>query len=140
MEQLLNRVRDLSPVAFALPIGLAMLLADLLPELAGGSALLALVATLIWFPVAVASFCAVTWLRSDNWVIAGFVVGLTPVLARLCTDLITRNDLFATTGWSVGVITRAVIAVPLCGGVVFGARWLTELISGADTRMPRRQR
>ena len=140
MEQLFDRARSRSPIAFALPMGVAMVLANLLPSLAPGSALLALLATLIWFPVALTAFILVTWFRDDQWLAAGFIVGLTPVVARLVSDLITRNDLFTTTGPSLGLVTRAVIAVPLCGGLVFGARWLTERITDADTSSPRAAR
>jgi hypothetical protein len=131
-EQLVDRARGISPWLFALPVGIVLTLADLLPGLAPTSALLALVATLIWFPIALASFAIVTWLRKDQWLTAGFIVGLTPVVARLIADLITRDDLFAATGPSTELIVRAVIAVPLCGGAVYGARWLTGVVVSAD--------
>ena len=131
IEQLLGRSRALSPILFAVPVGVILVIANLLPALAPGSALLALLATLIWFPTAVASFVLVTWFRDDAWLTAGLIVGLTPVLARALTDAVTRTDLFTTTGPSIGLLLRAAIAVPLCGGVVFGARWLTTRIADA---------
>ena len=129
------RIRGLPPLLFALPVLIALTLADLLPALAPTSAMVALLATLIWFPVALASFAVVTWLRKDQWLTAGFIVGLTPIVARLIADLITRADLFAANGPSTDLIVRAVIAVPVCGGVVYGARWLTGVVVGADARV-----
>lgn len=131
IEQLLARARTISPLLFALPIGVILVIANLLPALAPGSAMLALLATLIWFPTALASFVLVTWFREDEWLTAGLIVGLTPVLARALTDLVTRTDLFTTSGPSTGLLLRAVIAVPLCGGVVLGTRWLTTRIADA---------
>ena len=131
IEELLGRARGVSPVLFALPIGVILVIADLLPALAPGSALLALVAILIWFPAALGSFVLVTWFRDDEWLTAGLIVGLTPVLARVLAEVITRDDLFATTGPLTGLALRAVIAVPVCGGVVFGARWLTSRVANA---------
>lgn len=127
-EQLLARARGLSPVRFALPIGVILAVANLLPAVAPGSALLALLAILIWFPTALVSFVLVTWFRDDEWLKAGLIVGLTPVVARVIADVITRDDLFTTADPWIGLLLRAVIAVPVCGGVVLGARWLTTRI------------
>lgn len=131
IEQLVARARARSPIAFALPVGILLTVANLLPSLAPTSALLALIAVLVWFPVALASFVLVTWFRDDQWLTAGFIVGLTPVVAKLVSELIVRNDLFVTADPSVDLLLRAVIAVPICGGVVFGARWLTTRIEDA---------
>lgn len=131
-EQLVARARGISPFLFALPVCALLTLANLLPALAPTSALLTFLAILIWFPVALASFAIVTWLREDEWLTAGFIVGLTPLVARLMADLITRSDLFTSAGPSMTLITRAVIAVPVCGGVVFGARWLTGVVRQAS--------
>ena len=131
IEQLLARLRGQSPFRFALPICVILVIANLLPALARGSALLALVAVLIWFPTAVSSFVLVTWFRDDQWLVAGLIVGLTPVLARVLADIVTRDDLFASAGPSIGLGVRALIAVPLCGGVVLGARWLTSRVAEA---------
>ena len=131
IEQLLVRLRGLSPFRFSLPIGVILVVANLLPALERGSALLALIAILIWFPTALGSFVLVTWFRDDQWLIAGLIVGLTPVLARVLADIITRDDLFATAGPAIGLGLRALIAVPLCGGVVLGARWLTSRVAEA---------
>jgi hypothetical protein len=128
IEELVARARRPSPVLFALPFAVVLTLANLLGALWPGSALLAFVAILIWFPTALALFALVTWARDDEWLTAGLIVGLTPVVARLMFELITRNDLFTTAAPSLGLLVRAVVAVPVCGGVVFGARWLTKQI------------
>jgi hypothetical protein len=128
IDQHIARARARSPFLFAVPIGVILVIANLLPAVAPGSALLSLLAILIWFPTALASFALVTWFRDDEWLAAGLIVGLTPVAARAIADMITRHDLFTTAGPSISLLLRAVIAVPVCGGVVVGARWLTTRI------------
>jgi hypothetical protein len=131
IEELIERARRPSPFVFALPFGVILTLANLLGALWPSSALLAFLAVLIWFPTALACFVLVTWARRDDWLRAGLIVGLTPVAARLIFELITRNDVFTTTAPSFSLLARAVIAVPACGGLVFGARWLTKQIADA---------
>jgi hypothetical protein len=138
IEQLSARARAVSPVLLALPFGGVLLAADLLPALAPGSALLTLLSILIWFPTALATFALITWFRDDEWLMAGFVLGLTPIVARLVSDVLTGVDMFASSDPWISLVVRAVVAVPLCGGAVFGARWLTMLISGADTVVSKR--
>ena len=132
IEELVDHARRPSPFAFALPFLVVLTLADLLAALWPGSALLAFVSILIWFPTALACFLLVTWARRDDWLTAGLIVGLTPVVARLIFEIIARPDLFTSTGPSLGLLVRAVIAVPACGGLVLGARWLTKQITDAS--------
>jgi hypothetical protein len=138
IEQLIERARSTPPFSLAAPMWGVLTAANLLPALGPHSALLALFGVLIWFATAVAVFVLVTWLRKDEWFMAGFILGIPPVLARLASDLLTRSDLFATAGPMTNLLVRVVIAVPLCGGVVFGARWLTDVIGAADTATRRR--
>ena len=134
IEQLVERAQRPSPFVFALPFGVVLTVANLIAALRPTSALLAFVAILIWFPTALTAFALVTWVRSDEWWTAGLIVGLTPVVARFFTELIAGKDLFATAAPSLGLAIRAIIAVPVCGGVVFGARWLTKQIADAPAR------
>lgn len=138
IEQLSARARSLPPLLLAVPLGGVLLAADLLPALARGSALLTLLSILIWFPTVLATFALITWFRDDEWLTAGLILGLTPMLARLVSDVLTGADMFGPTSPWFWLFVRAIVAVPLCGGVVFGARWVTMLIMGADTTVSKR--
>jgi hypothetical protein len=139
-ENLIERGRAASPLLLAVPVGIVLTFANLLPAFSRSSALLALLAVLIWFAAAIALFITVTWLRNDEWWMAGCIVGLTPVVARLVAEVIARGDFFSSTAPTIGLLVRAAVAVPLCGGVVFGARWLTEWITGTEVAPRRKQR
>lgn len=132
IDQLVERAKRPTPFLFALPFGVILTVANLLAALRPGSALLAFLSILIWFPTALLCFAVVTWVRGDDWLVAGFIVGLTPVVARLFFEIIARDDLFVTAAPSLGLLLRAILAVPVCGGIVFGARWLTNRIVDAD--------
>ena len=140
LENLLDRARTTSAFGLSLPLAGVLTLANLLALLAPNSAVLALLATLIWFAAALAVFVLVTWLRQDHWLTAGFILGLTPVVARTVSDAIAHLGTLPSFDNSTALLVRAIIAVPLCGGVVFGARWLTNLIRGADTSPAKRRR
>ena len=140
LENLVDRARGSSPFVLTLSYGGLLTLANLVSTLAPKSALLALLAVLVWFAAALSVFVVVTWFRQDNWLKAGFIMGLTPVVARSIADAIAHPDVFASLGTSTGLLLRAIIAVPVCGGVVFGARWLTALIQGADASTSRARR
>ena len=132
LEKLPERATSASPFRLAIPYAGVLTLANLVPTVAPSSAFLSLLAVLAWFAAALFVFIVVTWLRKDHWLVAGLIIGLTPVVARTVSDVIANTGSFANLDTSLGLLVRAIIAVPVCGGVVYGARWLTELILGSD--------
>ena len=78
---------------------------------------------------------------------AGFLLGLSLVIGALVADMIARaievrslgEAVFAAAGASMALLVRAIILVPVCGGIVAAARWLTRVIRGpsAPTRSTR---
>ena len=110
--------------------------AKLLTALVPTSAVLALLGALIWLAAAIFLFFAVTWHRDDNWLGAGLIFGVSLLCGGLLADFCSR---FVET-WSlgeasmalmsalIGLLIRTIVLVPLSGGFVFGARWLTTEI------------
>jgi hypothetical protein len=114
-------------------------LAKLVTAIVPTSAVLALIASLMWLAAALYVFFVVTWQRDDNWLAAGLIIGLTllcggvvaDLLAQLVTTASLTQTLIGTANYSVGLLLRTILLVPLSGGCVFGARWLTTELGQA---------
>lgn len=134
VRALLTRAGQRSPL---LPAGLyvgALTLANLATTLAPGSALVALATGLLWLAAVIALVVIVTWYRDDDWLAAGFLIGLAVLVGELVATLAisivsTRSlgpALFSAVGSVSAVFVRAIILVPLSGGCVALARWITR--------------
>ena len=103
------------------------------------SSLFALLGALLWFASVLYLFVFITWQRDDNWVAAGIIIGGTLFAGGLFADLLVRlydtgspiNAVVSTVTNSLGLVLRTIVLVPLSGGCVAGARWLTTEIRGA---------
>ena len=110
------------------------ILAKLITALAPTSAMLALLGALMWLAAAFYLFVVVTWQRDDNWLAAGLLMGLSLLIGALIADFIAgvvdmssvSAAALATTNALIGLVLRALILVPLSGGLTAGARWLTS--------------
>ena len=108
--------------------------AKLLTTLAPMSASAAFLTSLLWLLAAVYVFAVVTWFRDDNWLGAGMIIALTVFLGGVIADLAGRlvmpgpivATLVGAASNTLTLLIRAVILMPLAGGVVAGARWLTN--------------
>ena len=115
-------------------------LAKLLTQLAPMSAFTALLTTLFWLAAAIYLFFVLTWMRDDNWLGAGLIIGATLFCGGAIAELIghvvqpgSLGDMVTAVGTGlVGLLVRSLILVPLAGGAVFGARWLTHEIRRSD--------
>ena len=115
---------------------LARLLTALIPQ----SATVALLAALLWLAAAVWLFVVVTWQRDDSWLAAGLIIGVSLLTGGLVSDLLSSlidtgslgSALGITAVASVGLLIKSIILVPLSGGFVFGARWLTSELGRSD--------
>ena len=76
LENVVDRARGSSPLVLVLSFGGVLTLANLVSTLAPKSALLALLAVLVWFAAALFVFVVVTWFRQDHWLKAGFIIGV----------------------------------------------------------------
>jgi ABC-type multidrug transport system permease subunit len=114
----------------------ARLLTTLVPQ----SAIVALVAALLWLAAAAWLFVVVTWQRDDNWLAAGLVIGVSLLTGGLVSDFLSAlidtsslvTAVVATAVAFLGLFVKSVVLVPLSGGFVFGARWLTSEIRRTD--------
>ena len=107
------------------------------------SALLALLASLLWLGAALYLFVVVTWNRDDNWLAAGIIIGSSLLCGGLAADFIVQmiatgslgQAALAAADASIGLLVRTIILVPVSGGFVAGARWIAAEIrrSGAWT-------
>ena len=102
------------------------------------SALLALLGALIWLAAALWLFFVVTWQRDDSWLAAGAIMGASLLCGGLAADFLSSGfdtgsisqAVLSTGAASLGLLFRAALLVPLAGGFVFGARWLTTELRG----------
>ena len=108
--------------------------AKLLTTLAPMSASAAFLTSLLWLVAAVYVFSIVTWFRDDSWLAAGMIIALTVFLGGVVADLAGRlvmpaglvAGLVGAASATATMFIRALILMPLAGGVVAGARWLTD--------------
>src|SRR4051812_15973370 len=108
--------------------------ARLLTLLAPMSATMALLTSAVWIAAAFYLFAVLAWWREDNWLGAGIIFASTVLCGGLISELIGRvlqpgpivEAMLATGSASVWMGIRAIMLVPLAGGAVAGARWLTH--------------
>lgn len=135
---LLERLGATSPMVPALSYVAVVTVVDLVTGLAPKSGFLAFLGILVWLAAALFLFGVVTWLRDDDWLAAGFLIGLTVMLGGLFATVVARivttgsigEAVFIAAGAPLNLLLRAIVAVPLCGAVVKLARMATEWLMG----------
>lgn len=140
MRALLQRIAAASPLLPALLYTATAWLANLVATLAPNSVALLLPAILLWAIVGVMFVVVVTWFRTDDWLAAGFLLGLTLILsgwtANLLAEAVTQRSIvpviFGAPAMVLGVVVRAVISVPVLGGGVALLRWIGRLVRPAQ--------
>jgi hypothetical protein len=134
MRAFLHRVAAASPLVPALGDTAVAWLVNLVAPLAPQAWAVLLPALLLWVAAGVLFFVVVIWFRDDDWLAAGFLLAVTFLLSAWTGDLlaavVTQGSLapalLAAPGILLGVTLRAVIGVPLLGGLVALLRWLTR--------------
>lgn len=104
--------------------------------LAPRSALVAAVGVLLWLAALVCFGVVVTWYRDDDWLAAGFLLGVTILMGGFVADLLTSivearsvgPAIFTAAGAVPKLLVRALLLVPLCGAGVWLARWITARV------------
>jgi hypothetical protein len=142
MRALLQRVAGGSPLLPAMIYTAAVWLANLVATVAPDSVALLLPALLVWAVLGILLVVVVTWFRTDDWLSAGFLLGLTLILSGWSADVLAEAvkqgslvpALFAAPGMLLGVMIRAIISVPALGGLVALLRWVTRLVRPARQR------
>lgn len=134
MRALLRRVAAASPLVPALAYTASAWLANVAATLAPGSPWLLLPVALLWVVTGLLFVVVVTWFRDDDWLSAGFLLGVTLLLSAWTGDVLAdavRDGsilpaLASAPGILFGVVIRGVVTVPLLGGIVAALRWATR--------------
>ena len=103
------------------------------------SAVVSLIGAVLWLAAALWLFFVITWQRDDNWLAAGIIIGLSLLCGGLVADFVTglvttasiTQTVMGTASAAVGLLLRTLVLIPLSGGCVLGARWLTRELSQA---------
>jgi hypothetical protein len=120
----------------------ALSLVNVLATIASDSILAAFVVLLVWLAAAILLFVIVTWFRDDDWLAAGFLLGLTLLVSAVVSDTVVftiktgsiAGAVFQAGTASMRVLVRAIVLVPLSGGAVALARWITERVGRRRAR------
>ena len=112
---------------------LVRVVAKLLTLLVPMSGTMAFLTTIAWLVAALFVFVVVTWFRDDSWLAAGILIGATFLGGGLLADIVGRllapgtfvDAVLSVAGASLNMLVRALLLVPLAGGLVAGTRWLT---------------
>jgi hypothetical protein len=135
---LLQRAGKASPLVPAIGYVAVLTVAKLVSSLLPKSGFVAFLAVLVWFAALLLLFAVVTWIRDDDWLAAGFLLGLTILIGGVFADVVARtitsasiaDAVFTGAGLSLGLLLRAIVIVPLCGGIVILVRMGTEWLMG----------
>ncbi len=108
--------------------------ANLAATLAPDAWALLLATFVLWLFAGLLFFAVVVWFRDDDWLAAGFLLGVTLLLSAWTSDVLAQAvvarsivpAVFAAPGALLAVIVRGVIGVPLLGGLVALLRWVTR--------------
>ena len=136
----LRRLGDASPLAPAGGYVGAAILANvgitLLPE----QPVVVVLALLLLLVAGVLLFIVVTWYRDDDWLAAGFLLAVTVMLGAWIADAVAEAVsqgsiaavVFAAPGAMLAFVVRSVVSVPVAGGIITLARWVTRRRRRAD--------
>lgn len=132
LQERFRRVGAASPLVPAAIYTIAVTVGNLATTLAPHNALVVLIGLLLWLVGSLFVFIVVTWYRDDDWLAAGFLLGLTILLGNLIANVVAGivttgsigEAVFTAATASMALLVRAIIFVPLCGGIVAAARWL----------------
>jgi hypothetical protein len=138
MRALLRRLAVASPLVPALIYAATACLANVVATLAPKHSPLIVLAAILWLVVALVFLTVVVWYRDDDWLAAGFLLGITLLLSAWSGDVVAQSitlgsigpALLAAPAMMFGIIIRALIGVPLLGGLVALLRWITRAIRG----------
>lgn len=138
LDRLLTRVGQSSPLVPALSYFVVLILTHLATWLAPELALVRLVAVALWLLTALLVFVTVTWYRADDWLAAGFLLGMTMLLSAWVDFLLLRTlatgALADALVWSVAapltLLFRALLVVPIWGAAVVVARRISGHFAG----------
>ena len=139
-----RRIGAASPLVPALGYGLCVLVSALLVAADPDSLLLAVLSLLLSVSALLALFVIITWFRDDDWLAAGFLFGITTMLAGAAAGVVVGilqtgslgGAIVTSAGMLMAVVFRALIAVPIAGGVIALARFVTRKVKTGYAHQP----
>lgn len=109
LSRLLTRAGQASPLVPALSYFVVVLITDLVSWLAPAAVAVRFVARAAWILTAILVFVVVTWYRHDDWLAAGFLLGMTMLISAWVAFVVWRTLL---TGVFVVLAYRATLRRP----------------------------
>jgi hypothetical protein len=108
------------------------------------SLLLATLSLLLSVSALLALFVVITWFRDDDWLAAGFLFGITIMLAGAAADVVVGiiqtgslgGAIVTSVGMLMALVFRSLIAVPIAGGVIALARFITRKVQAGYAHQP----
>ncbi len=122
-----------SPLALAAGYGGILLLVNIIGAIWPAAVLSALLVIIVWLAASVGFFIVVAWYRDEDWLAAGFLLGVPSILSGLLAAVVVEAVrvgsiapliVGAPTAF-LALLVRGIIVVPLFGGAVALARWIT---------------
>jgi hypothetical protein len=157
LKSTLTQIGEKSPLAIAASYVAISMVVDFAAVFLPENAFIVLLVLLVWLVSWVLFFVIVTWFRDEDWLAAGFMLGVSSILVTVLSRPVAEAFVLRSIGPLVvaapsaflAVIVRGLIAVPLSGGMVALARWITarwkgeppaaahrRVASGSGFRMP----
>jgi hypothetical protein len=138
---LLRRAGDTSPVAF-----IAMYAGCVLAVVVGmclypDNMAVSVILSSLWLVANLLLWIVVIWFRDDDWMMGAVLI----VLATFVTNMVGQLFVAAIVNRSVSVVVglvmtatfvlliRLIVGIPIAGGIILVARWLTNKIRGPQS-------
>lgn len=128
----------------ALGYGACVLVSTLLLAADAENLLLASIGVLLYGAALLTFFVIVTWYRDDDWLAAGFLFGITTMLAGAVAGVVVGvletgsigGAIVTAVGMLMAVVVRSILAVPIAGGIIALVRSITRKAQAGFAHQP----
>ena len=136
LTTLLRKAGDGSPLVAPAVYVVGLIVSNTAATALAPNVVSVLIMLAIWPAVSVFLFVVVTWFRDDDWLAAGFLIGIPVLLGGFIADVVAQTVVGLSVGAAVlraptvilAIGIRSIIVVPFCGGAVTLARLITKRI------------
>ena len=142
LTSLLRKAGNGSPLIAPAVYVVGLILSNTAATALAPNTLSTLIMLAIWPAVSLFLFIVVTWFRDDDWLAAGFLIGIPVLLGGFIADVVAQTVVGLSVGAAVlrapsvilAVGIRSIVFVPFCGGVVTLARLITKRVRRSEAR------